>query len=251
MSLVELARIDADDGAVAAAYLTTLHTLSSLRLDDTPFESLLESVLELTAQAIAGSAAVSVTVIDDHGGYTTAASSSAAAERIDALQYRLREGPCVDALETGRRQHLRNLDEPERWPAFCARARAHGFLTVLSVPLIAAGTPAGALNVFAEGPDGLADTDLYLAEKIAAPAAATLANARAYRRSVQLARQLQGAMESRATIEQAKGVLMARERISADAAFERLRQISQHHNIKLREVAARLLQQAATMSRSA
>jgi GAF domain-containing protein len=246
VSLIELSEPGPDDAIIAAAYVATLRELTSLLIEDAPLETLLEQLLELTSRAITGSAAVSVTVVDDHGGYTTAASTSAAAERIDALQYELREGPCVDALETGRQHHLRDLDEPERWPAFRARARAHGYGTVLSVPLIAAGAAVGALNIFAEGPDGLQETDLFLAERIAAPAAATLANARAYRQTLRLSEQLQEALDSRATIEQAKGVLMGVERISADEAFERMRRISQRRNIKVREVASMLLAQAAS-----
>jgi GAF domain-containing protein len=248
MSLVELSDTGsgADDQASAMAYLATLQELTGLLVEEAPFEVLLEQLLELTSRAITSSAAVSVTVVGDLGGYVTAASTCPAAERIDALQYELQEGPCVDALETGRRHHLRDLAEPERWPAFRARARAHGFGTVLSVPLVAGGTAVGALNVFAEGPDGLEEPDVFLAERIAAPAAATLANARAYRRALRLGEQLQEALESRAVIEQAKGLLMGIERIDADEAFERLRQISQRTNVKVRDVAVRLLAQASS-----
>ena len=246
MATAEISDAGFEEPALASAYLATLQEMTGLLLEEAPLERLLEQLLELTSRAISACAAVSVTVVDDSGQYLTAASTSAAADRIDALQYELREGPCVDALRTGRIHHLRDLDDPERWPEFRARARAHGFGTVLSVPLIAAGTPVGALNVFADGPNGLQEPDLYLAERIAAPAAATLGNARAYRRAVRLGEQLQEALGSRAVIEQAKGVLMARQRVDADEAFALLRHISQQTNRKLRDVALELIERTAS-----
>lgn len=235
---------DPGDGVVGTAYLATLQELAGLLIEVAPLEVLLEQLVELTSRALTSSSAVGVTVVDDDHGYLTAASTSPAADRVDVSQYELRDGPCVDALEAGRRHHLRDLGKPGRWPEFRARARAHGFGTVLSLPLVDGRSTVGALNVFAEGPDGLRTKDLYLAERIAAPAAATLANARAYRRALQLGEQLQEALESRALIEQAKGLLMGVEHITAEEAFERLRQISQRRNLKLREVAAQLLDDA-------
>ena len=246
MATAEISNADFDDPTLTLAYVATLREMTSLLLEEAPLERLLERLLELTSRAISASAAVSVTVIDDTGNYLTAASTSPAADRIDVLQYELREGPCVDALQTGRVHHLRDLDDPARWPEFRARARAHGFRTVLSVPLIAAEAPLGALNVFAEGPNGLQDADLYLAERIAAPAAATLGNARAYRQAMRLGEQLQEALESRAVIEQAKGVLMALQRVDADEAFALLRRISQRTNRKLRDVAHDLIERTAS-----
>lgn len=242
MSVVELSNRGFDEQTCALACAGTLQESCQV---------FLERLLELTSRVITNSVAISITVISDDGGYQTAAATSPAAERIDALQYELREGPCVDALQTGRQHHLRGVEEPERWAAFRARARAHGFHTVLSVPLVAAEATVGALNVFAEDPDGLPDTDLFLAERLAASAAGTLASARAYRQAVQLNEQLQQALESRAVIEQAKGVLATLEHITVDAAFERMRQTSQRTNVKLRELAARIVDQATSAQRSA
>jgi GAF domain-containing protein len=233
------------DGEVADGYVRTLEELTGLLLEESSLLGLLEQVLELTAEAVASCAAVSVTVVDEQGRYVTAAASSPDARRIDATQYELDEGPCIDSLHTGEVHHLTDVFTEPRWPTFCARARELGYRTVLAVPLTAGNDTIGALNVFAGGPNGLSDEDIALTGRIAAPAATTLANARAYGSVSRLAGQLQAALESRALIEQAKGIVMVRERCSPDQAFELLRQASQTSNRKLRDVAAALVTHVA------
>lgn len=230
--------------AVADAYVATLEELAGLLVEDANLGQLLDQVLELTSRAITASTAVSVTVVGERGEHRTAAATSDEARHVDDAQYELGEGPCVDALETGVEHLLDDLTDLDRWPRFRERALTHGFRSALAIPLLAGGVVIGSLNVFATEPDGLTDEDVALTRRIAAPAAATVANARAFRRVSDLAEQLQDALESRALIEQAKGILMAHARCSADAAFERLRRTSQDRNIPLRQVAAELVSRA-------
>lgn len=218
-------------------YVQTLERLTGLLLEDSSLEGLLTQVLELTSRAITTSAAVSVTAIDDDGSYLTVAATSVDARHVDDLQYELGQGPCVDSLETGEEHHLVDLASERRWPDFRERAMDLGFASVLSVPLCATGRPIGALNIFAATAAGLADADIELARRIAAPAATTLANAHAYRQANRLAGQLQDALEGRGLIERAKGVLMATQGCSEDEAFALLRRASQERNVKLRDVA--------------
>ena len=98
--------------------------------------------------------------------------------------------------------------------------------------------------MFAAEPNGLDEDDRSLARRIAAPAASTLANARAYRRVSRLAEQLQQALDGRAVIERAKGVLIAHTRCSEEQAFERLRRASQEQHRPLREIAAEVVARA-------
>lgn len=238
----------ADDPAflrrTSRAYVGALEDLAQFLHEEGSLEDLLEQVLELTSRAITSSAAVSVTVVDDDGGYRTVAASTADARLVDEAQYELGQGPCVEALETGREHILDDLTDLQLWPTFRERALQLGFGAALAVPLLLAGRTVGALNVFAAEPSGLSERDRELARRIAAPAAATLANARAYQRVTRLADQLEEALEGRAVIEQAKGVLMAHARCSADAAFDRLRRTSQERNQRLRDVAAEVLARA-------
>jgi GAF domain-containing protein len=218
-------------------HLATLEELTRLLLEEASLEDLLDQVLQLTARALRSSVAVSVTVIDDDGSYRTVATSDDVAAAVDALQYELAEGPCVDALEQQEERYATDLASDGRWPAVSRRAAELGLWCVFAVPLVVNGDAIGALNVFGAVPGGLEEDDRELARRIAAPAATTLANARAYRRVSRLAGQLQEALESRAVIERAKGIIMAREGCGADDAFERLRKVSQDRNRKLRDVA--------------
>jgi transcriptional regulator with GAF, ATPase, and Fis domain len=246
--VTETHQLTSDAGKLASladdAYVTTLEELARLLIEEASLTDLLSQVLELTSRAITASSAVSVTVVDDDGRYRTAAASTDEARWVDDAQYELGEGPCVEALETGEEHLLCDLTELERWARFRERALDLGFGCALAVPLRAGDQIVGALNVFAAEPDGLVEEDRAIARRIAAPAAATLANARAYRRVSRLAEQLQEALESRAVIEQAKGVLMAHSRTDPDAAFDRLRRTSQQRNLPLREVASEVIARA-------
>lgn len=225
------------------AYVSTLEQLMGLLLDEAPLETLLTQLLELTSRAISSSTAVSVTVVGDDGDYVTAASTSADALAADAAQYELGQGPCVDSLRSGQVNHVR-LAEVEGWATFRERALELGFGSVLSVPLLSGDVAIGALNIFAAETDLLPEDDVLLARRIAAPAAATLANARAYRQATRLAGQLEVALANRAVIERAKGVLMVTQRCTEDEAFGLLRAASQQRNIKVVDIAAQVLSRA-------
>lgn len=224
----------------------SLQTMMSILLDDASQTDLLEHVLGLCAQAIGACSAVSVTVVDDDGNYATAAASHELASEIDALQYELYEGPCIDSLQSGDEHHITDLASDERWPGFRERALHLGLRSVVTVPLVAGGTVVGALNIFADGTDGFSDRDIEVARSIASPAAATLANGRAYRQATRLVEQLEEAMTSRVIIEQAKGILVATRRCGPEEAFEMLRAISQRSNRRLRDVALDLVNHAAS-----
>jgi GAF domain-containing protein len=225
------------------AYVSTLEQLTGLLLDDGPLELLLTQLLELTSRAISSSTAVSVTVVGDDGGYVTAASTSVDALAADEAQYELGLGPCVDSLRSGEVNHVR-LAEVEGWATFRERALELGFGSVLSVPLLSGDVAIGALNIFAADTDLLPEDDVLLARRIAAPAAATLANARAYRQATRLAGQLEVALANRSVIERAKGVLMVTQRCTEDEAFGLLRAASQQRNIKVVDIAAQVVSRA-------
>ncbi len=233
-------------GAEAPDVVGSLQVLTSILFDEASQADLLEHVLCLSAQAIDTCSAVSVTVVDDDGGYATAAASHELASQLDALQYELYEGPCIDSLRSGEEHHIVDLEHDARWPAFRERALHLGLQSVVTLPLVAGRIVIGALNIFADGSDGFTDHDIAVARSIASPAAVTLANGRAYRQATRLAEQLEEAMTSRVVIEQAKGILVVTRGCDPDRAFEMLREVSQRSNRKLRDVAADLVTRAAS-----
>ncbi|MEX1177742.1 MAG: GAF and ANTAR domain-containing protein [Nitriliruptor sp.] len=221
------------------AYLRTVEDLLTLLLEEVPFRELLEQVLTLTAAAVPAVDAVAVTVEHPSGRTGTAAASDDASRELDELQRELGEGPCVDAMRTGTELHVTDLTSDERWsPALREAAARLGLRGVLALPLRVTERTIGALNLFRADAGALEDDALVTARSLAAPVAATLANARAYDRVAQLSQQLREALSTRAVIEQAKGILMVRGGCDEEAAFALLRRTSQHQNRKLRDVAA-------------
>lgn len=172
------------------------------------------------------------------------ASSDEWARSLDELQFAEQEGPCLNCLREGSVMRVRDLGEDERFPSYGPRAAERGALSALSLPLAADGRTVGALNLYSRGRDAFGREELALGELLAAHAALAVQAAVAYYSSRDLADQMRAAMGSRADIEQAKGVLIARERISPERAFERLVAMSQTTNRKLREVAAELVAEA-------
>ncbi len=131
------------------------------------------------------------------------------------------------------RRHGRGLDT---YPEFAREAEAHGVGSVLSLPLVAGDEGVGALNLYAPPGETFSGEDEAMGLELAAAASIVLANSSAYWEASQLSQQLTEAMRSRAVIEQAKGMLMARSpELSADDAFDILRRASQRENVKLRD----------------
>ena len=175
-------------------------------------------------------------------GPTTAAATSPTARRIDTWEYESGIGPCIDAMRDGREHYLPDTAASDKYLGFSLVLREVGVASVLGVPLVAAGEIVGALNVYAATERAFDDErNVAVARHVAAQAAMTLHNLRVYDASRTLAKQLEAAMESRAVIEQAKGILMAQRDCSADDAFDMLRRASQRENVKLREVAQRIV----------
>ena len=165
---------------------------------------------------------------------------------LDQLQFAEQEGPCLNCLREGSVMRVRDLAEDERFPSYGPRAAERGARSALSLPMAADGRTVGALNLYSRQRDAFGREELALGELLAAHAALAVQAAVAYYSSRDLAGQMQVAMGSRALIEQAKGVLVARERITPEAAFERLVGLSQAANRKLRDIAAELVAQASS-----
>ena len=128
----------------------------------------------------------------------------------------------------------------ERWPEFTAAAAEAGIRSILSVPLVAQ-RPLGALNLYSRTAEGYDETAEETAVLFSEQAAVACANAEVYWRTYSLTEHLREALESRDVIGQAKGILMVRRGCTPDTAFEALRKVSQHRNIKLRQIAEQVV----------
>ena len=202
-------------------------------------EDLDETLLRLTTAAAATLPAcdfASITVVED-GRLDTRSETDARARIIDEIQYRTKQGPCWDAVNSTALVYTPDMAHDDRWPEFCARARREtGVASLLSCRLALAAAPdqtVGALNLYALGPGRFGEHDRDLALLYAAVAAIVLD---ASRRQLQL----RNALDARDVIGQAMGVLMAQTNITAEQAFDQLRRASQRLNIKLRDLAIRI-----------
>ncbi|MGH2756303.1 MAG: ANTAR domain-containing protein [Actinomycetota bacterium] len=218
--------------------------MTELLIGETTLDSILQLVSELAERTLPAADGVSVT-LNKNGKLLTAAHSKEFAKKIDEMQYQHRDGPCVTAIRTGDEVHSFPFDF-SRWPNLQAVAEDNGVGGVYSLPLKVHPDPLGALNVYSTQTTGPSDAQVHLARLFAKQSSILLANATAYADAQAHVDQLKEGLRSREVIGQAKGILMQRERCSADAAFDMLRQISMRTNIKLRDVAQRIVDSVET-----
>lgn len=218
-----------------------LSELAGLLLTNESLETMLGHVADIAVRAIPACDAAGVTLFE-HDQLTTAAASGELVRRVDKHQYMANEGPCLEALRVGEPRRSQSLDAETRWPKFRLPTLDEGVVSCLALPLVIGnhGT-AGVLNLYSQAsPFEQADEDI--GRRFVGPASVAVANARAYAKAQAVIDQLQEALQSRDVIGQAKGIIQARERVGPDEAFERLRDISQHRNIKLRDLAKALVE---------
>ncbi|MGW5669216.1 GAF and ANTAR domain-containing protein [Micromonospora sp. NPDC003776] len=214
--------------------------LGRIRLDEVALDDILERVAQLANRAIPGSSDVSVTLVRSGSGESVV-STSERARQLDEWQYRQGHGPCLDASASADSLSMPDMATEERWPEWAGRARAAGVGSSLSIGLPIQEAVTGALNVYGVTAHAFDREAISLAENFAAYAAVALANAHLYESTAALAGQMRDAMRSRAVIEQAKGIIMAERRCSADEAFALLSKLSQDANRKVRDVAEALV----------
>lgn len=218
--------------------------LSRLLLSEERLDTTLRRVADLAVLTITGCDAADVTLIDDGTPRTEAATDPELAV-IDAAQYGHPDGgPCLDAYQHRRVNRVDSTRTETRWRPFCAAAAEHGVASILSLPLVVRDESIGALNLYSRQTHGFGDADEPVGALFADQAAFALANAQTHERAVVLAQNLAHALESRAVIDQAKGILMAANAMTADEAFDELRRRSQHENRKLRDLAQQIVDEA-------
>lgn len=173
------------------------------------------------------------------------------APEMDAEQYSSGRGPCIGALRDGCVYRIIDTEQEPRWPEFAHSALDHGIRSTLSLPMVRASESLGALNLYSESVAKFEVADMAGAEMLAAQAAIVFSNAQAYHDARELSENLHQALESRATIDYAIGILMSAGGRSPDDAFQMLVRASQRENRKLREIAAEIVERAQGARRSA
>jgi GAF domain-containing protein len=230
----------------AATYPThAVAELSRIVLADETVETVLQRIAETAKRTIPGAVEVSVTLVRGDTP-TTAAFTGHLALEADEMQYARGFGPCLDAARGGVLIRIDDMLSEDRWPEYSVKVAAIGVRSSLSVPLPMQEDLIGALNVYGDQPHAFSGEAIEVAETFGAHAAVALANADMYASTAQLAQQMRDAMQFRAVIEQAKGIIMARNGCSADDAFAVLVRTSQSANRKLRDIAVDVVESVMT-----
>jgi GAF domain-containing protein len=225
-----------------SALQASVAALTQYFVGDATLGETLTRVAELTASAVPPADLVGITMMVQ-GQVGTYVFTHPEIPEIDRAQYEHGAGPCVDAFHSGETFLIRSTDTDPRWPAFCKVAREHGVRSTLSLPMIV-NRPLGAMNLYSYADDAFTEPHVAAGEGFAAQAAYLLANAQAYWDARSLSENLASAMQSRSVIEQAKGVIVNAQGTSPDEAFKILIAQSQHENVKLRDIAARIVRDA-------
>ena len=207
---------------------------------DQPLGQVLQQVADLAQASLPRADAISILLIEGEQARSVAVTHPAAAT-LDERQHHLGFGPCMDAALTGQTVRVPDTADAHAYGEYTAQARRHGVRSSVSVGLPTPQHTVGALNLFTFGDQPLDDDDVALAQTFAGYAAVVLANAAMHTDAVDLARQMGQALESRAIIEQAKGVLVARLRCTPEEAFTHLSKTSQRTRTRLTQVAAALV----------
>ncbi|MBS3941423.1 MAG: GAF and ANTAR domain-containing protein [Actinobacteria bacterium] len=179
-----------------------------------------------------------------HLKFVTATSDDIAA--VEDVQVSLGEGPCHEAYRTGQQVTVPYLELEDRWLNYRKVGLERGMRAVAGIPMPVTDRRIGALNLYRLRPHSWGREELETAQLLADMASGYILNANqlddAQTRSEE---NLKRALESRDVIGQAKGILMAQHQLTAEAAFELLRRTSQDQNVKLRELAAQVVEAEA------
>jgi GAF domain-containing protein len=215
---------------------------------------MLGDVAEFAVRAIPCVDGAGVTLIHPSDGAPRIETWSVTADfvhQIDTVQYdELREGPCITCMQSMRPAVSGSLGSDYRWPRFGGRVARMGVHSVLALPLMVGERVIGAINAYAYARDAFTEHAVQLGAQFAGPAAVAVYNAHLLDQAHERTLQLQRALDSRAVIDQAIGIIRSRSGDDAHAAFERLTRISQNENTKLHVVAERLVEEAARRARA-
>jgi GAF domain-containing protein len=207
-------------------------------VDDFDVIEFLESLTRHTAD-VSDAASAGLLLADPHGQLQYMASSSTSVKLLELFQLQYQEGPCLDCYATGAAVVNNDLHQAgERWPLFAPRAVEAGFQSVHAFPLRHRQKVIGALNLFSTDLGHFDPTDVRIIQCLADIATIGLLQERTTRSAEILTEQLQGALNSRVTIEQAKGVLARTHGVDVDAAFDRMRTYARNNHLRLSDVAS-------------
>jgi len=183
-----------------------------------------------------------------NGDISTVAATANVITRLDDIQYETKEGPCLSSIEKHETFRIPDMEHDKTWPTFSKRAAEEtGLKSMLSFVLEVHHDALGALNLVSSRLDAFTEDDVAAGSIFAAQASIALKNAIDYAGDKEQIEQLRQAMMTRQIIGQAVGLVMASKQVKEQEAFQTLVQISQHTNVKLRDIARRVVDKASDL----
>ena len=220
-----------------------LTQLADLRTAPVTVEAALRRIVE-SADALFQVDGSTLMLVDRDQALRNLAVSHLRAQALEELQDEHGEGPCVDAYEEKHTVWTDDLGREERWPAFSPAAASRGLAAVLANPIPYSNEAVGVVAVFAAEPHPWTEAERQAIVAFTDLAAMLILNAMEASERGRVAVELQGALDSRVVIEQAKGVLVGRHGLTPRQAFERLRGIARDQRRRVAEVAAEVVDAA-------
>jgi GAF domain-containing protein len=193
------------------------------------------------ATTLFGADTAGLMLLTKDGSLTAASAFDQQGELAEVAQAQLGQGPCVEAFTRGLPVAIPDLAGDARFDKIAVALRSAGIRGALCVPVEVLGGPIGTLDLFTAIPRAWDDSEVSAAHAYAGVVASLLGSAVAAQASSRLATQLQTALDSRVLIEQAKGVLMASEKLDAQTAFTRLRRQARNTRRPVPEVAREII----------
>lgn len=201
------------------------------------------------AAMICDALAAGILLADSHGDLQYIAASSEQAELVELFQIQKSEGPCFDCFRI--RAPVVNSDlssATDRWPSFSPRAIEAGFSSVHAIPMRLRDDVIGTLNIFGSDTGRFDLADVRVVQALADVATIAILQERSVQRAETLTEQLQGALNSRITIEQAKGALSKLRAMDTDQAFVLMRSYARDQRVRLVDVALAVLTDPTSVS---
>jgi transcriptional regulator with GAF, ATPase, and Fis domain len=212
--------------------------ISRVLLAEPGVQRTLERMCQWLVATVEGCDHSVVTLVEDHH-MSSRASSDEVGPAVDAIQFEVDEGPCVEAIREHATLQADDLATETRWPKFSRRAcEATGVRSMLAFRLVLSEETLGSLNLYSKRPNAFNDESVVVGTIFATHAAVALRSAQDKERLAHL-REL---VETRELIAQAKGILMGRQGISSEAASDILCRGAERLKIELRELARRVIE---------
>ena len=217
----------------------SLAEMARTLLDESAVDATLDRICEFAVKTIDACQAAGISMVE-RGRVTSRSTTDEVPRAVDRIQSETQEGPCVDAIKEHEVFITGSLSQEQRWPDFAQRAHQEtGVESILSLRLFAGEETMGALNLYSREGDAFDDHDIAVGSVFAAHAAIAWS-------SSEREAQLEARADSRNVIGMAKGIIIAQQKVSDDEAFRILRRASQRMNIKLRELAERIVDRRPT-----